>query len=753
LRWPAIAWLDLAWSRGAREAGLAFAIAIGVLLFLTAWDPALIRGLETASLDLRFRLRGAKPAEAQTVIVLVDDASLAKLGRWPLSRRLFAKAVDRLDRAGARVIAFDLLFAERESAVSNDLRNAARTAASGVSEPRLRQSFAQLAEDDPDGEFAAALRASGRVLLPLVFAFHGPDADAPPLLSAQVYQRLDQSLNEPIFPLQPQQAVWPIPELAEAAAGLGHVNIAFDRDGEPRYDYLAVPFSGDFVPSLAVRAAAAYLGLPWSNVGLALGDGIELGDRSIPTDPAMRLVVNYRGPRGTIPTYSFADLVEGRLAADLFKGRIVLVGASFIGNTDAYPGPFDNTQIPGAERLANIVDTILAGDFIGENPPPWPLIVIGLVALLAVAIGLAAALLPTRLAALGGAVPILGWAGGAQIAFAHGLWLPLVGPGIALAAAIASVLLFRYGFVDRQRHLIQSAFRHYLAPDLVNALAAHPERLELGGETRMLSVMFADIRGFTAISEQFKANPQGLSRLINRGFLSPMTKLIMARRGTIDKYMGDCVMAFWNAPLDDAGHADHACDSALAMLAEIERVNRELREEAEAEGRVFHPLHIGIGINTGECVVGNMGSDERFAYTAMGDAVNLASRLEGQSKTYGLSIIIGEATREAAPSWAALELDRVAVTGKQEAVRIYTLLGDPAYAKTGEFATLAERHAVMLELYRAQDWRAARAALCACRGGDPRLEAFYELYDARLAYFTANPPAADWDGVFVALTK
>ncbi len=617
----------------------------------------------------------------------------------------------------------------------------------------MRQALAHLADDDPDGDFAAALRANGKVLLPLAFSFEGRVEEAPPQLAEQVYQRLGQSLNEPVFPLQPRQPVLPIAELAEAAAGLGHVTIAFDRDGEPRYDYLAVPFSGDFVPSLPVRAAALYLALPWSQVGLALGDGVGLGDRLIPTDPAMRLVVNYRGPRGTIPTYAFDDLIEGRLAADLFKDRIVLVGASFIGNTDSYPGPFGNTPIPGTERLANIVDTILAGDFIRENPPPWPMIVIGLVAVLAIATGLAAAVLPTRLAALGGAVPILGWAGGAQIAFAHGLWLPFVAPITGLAAATAGVLLFRYGFVDQQRRLIQSAFRHYLAPDLVNALAAHPERLQLGGETRMLSLMFSDIRGFTAVSEQFKANPQGLSRLVNRGFLSPMTKLIMARRGTIDKYMGDCVMAFWNAPLDDPDHADHACDSALAMLAELRRINRELKEEAEVDGRVFHPIEIGIGINTGECVVGNMGSDERFAYTAMGDAVNLASRLEGQSKTYGISIIIGEATREAAPSWAALELDLVAVAGKQEAVRIYTLLGDRAHGATPGFTELAEHHAVMLERYRARDWTEAATALRHCRGRDPRLEPLYDLYAERLAYFAANPPAADWDGVCVALTK
>ncbi|HEV2334484.1 MAG TPA: CHASE2 domain-containing protein, partial [Stellaceae bacterium] len=491
MRWPAFVW-----PRGTREAGLAATLAIATLLFLTVEDPALVRGLETASLDLRFRLRGAQAPEPETVIVLVDDHSLARLGRWPLSRRLFAKAVQLLDRAGARVIAFDLLFAEPELPIANDLRNAARIAAGALGDtqdPRLRQALRRLADDDPDGDFAAVLRASGKVLLPLAFSFQGPTEEEPAQLSQQVYLRLDQSRNEPIFPLQPKAAVLPILPLAEAAAGLGHVNIAFDRDGEPRYDYLALPFSGDFVPSLALRIAAAYLGLPWSEVGLALGDGVELGDRSIPTDPASRLVINYRGPRGTIPTYSFADLVEGRLPGDLFKGRIVLLGASFIGIADSYAGPFGNTPIPGTERLANIVDTILAGDFIRENPPPWPSIVIGLIAGLAIVAGIAAALLPTRLAVLGGAVPILGWAGGAQLAFAHGLWLPLVSPIVALAAATTGVMLVRDGFVDHQRRLIQSAFRHYLAPDLVNALAAHPERLQLGGETRMLSVMFSDI--------------------------------------------------------------------------------------------------------------------------------------------------------------------------------------------------------------------------------------------------------------------
>jgi adenylate cyclase len=735
---------------------LALALALAVLLPLTVYAPGLLRDLETAALDLRFRIRGPLMPEPATLIVMVDEDSLNRFGRWPLSRRLYAEAIDILDRAGARVIAFDLLFAEAEHPVPADLRALARAAAerlSGAEHAGLRAALARAAEDMPDADLARSLRASGKVLLPVAFsAFSGTAEDAP-LLAEHGYLLLEPSTNEPFFPLQPARALLPVPLLAEAAAGLGHVSIAFDRDGAPRYDYLALPFSAEFIPSLPVRIAAAYRGVTWDDVGLALGDGVRLGDRVVPTDPAMRLVINYRGPRGTIPTYSFADLIDGRLDPALFADRIVLIGASITGLSDEYPGPFGSTPIPGTERLAHIVDTILAGDLIRDNPPPWPRIVIGLIALLAMSAGFAAALLPTPLAAFGGAVPILGWLAGAQMAFVHGLWLPVVAPGLALAAATAGVLLFRYGFVDRQRRLVQTAFRQYLAPELVNELSAHPERLRLGGESRMLTIMFADIRGFTAIAEAFKANPQGLSRLINRGFLSPMTRLIMARRGTIDKYIGDCVMAFWNAPLDDPAHADHACDSALAMVAALDRINRELAAEAAAENRAFHPIQVGIALNTGECVVGNMGSDERFAYTAMGDAVNLAARLEGQGKTYGVPIILGEATRAAAPSWAALELDRITVKGKAEAVSIYTLVGDAAHAQTAEFASLAQWHAALLARYRARDWAGARAALARCRGRDAQLEGLYRVYDERLAYFAEHPPPRDWDGVFVALTK
>ena len=740
-------------TRGAREAGLALVVAAVVLLLFMLDGSSLLRGLETASLDLRFRLRGAKPPGPEVAVVLVDDRSLASLGRWPLSRHLFAQALRNLDRAGAKVIVFDLLFAEPEQPIPPALRDAARTAASDLgSDATLRAALTQLADDDPDGDLAAAIRASAKVLLPVAFTFGGPAGDEPERLSDSAYARFDKSPVAPVFPLTPTGAVMPVAALADAATGLGHVNIAYDRDGAPRYDYLALPFGGDFIPSIAVRAAAAFLGVPWSDVGLAPGTGVALGGRFVPTDRAMRLVVNYRGPRGNFPTYSFVDLVAGKVSDAALAGKIVLLGASFVGNSDSNAAPFGSTPMPGTERMANIVDTILQRDFIAEEPAPWPLIVMGAVLLLAAATGAATARLPTRTAAVAAILPIAVWAAAVQSAFALGLWLPLVQPLAALAAAMLAVLLFRYWVVDREGRTIQGAFRHYLAPDMVAMLAADPGRLKLGGETRAMTLLFCDIRGFTAISEQFKTNPQGLTQLINR-FLTPMTDIIMARRGTIDKYMGDCVMAFWNAPLDNPAHADHACDSALAMISALEAINLQLEAEAQAQGRPFHLLKVGSGLNSGDCVGGNMGSDQRFDYSVLGDAVNLASRLEGQSKTYGVPIVIGEATRAAAPDWAALELDLIAVKGKRDAVRIYALLGDAATARAPEFASLVAAHARLLERYRAQDWVGARAALAECERRDDRLAALYALYAERIAYFETNAPGENWDGVFVATSK
>lgn len=662
--------------KGVRESGLALLAAGAALLSLAVGaETPLLRDLETASLDLRFRLRGPVQPGPETALIVVDDKSLAALGRWPFSRRLLARAVHAISDAGARVIVFDLLFSEPEQPISPSTRAAARDAAArlaGSSDgaDTLRDALERIAADDPDAEMRAALEASGRVLLPYAFAFGGEPGDAPPYLTASAYQRFDRSPEVPTFPLRPAAIVTPLEPLARAAAGLGHVNIAFDRDGAPRYDYVALPFGADFYPSLPVRAVANYLGQPWSEVGLALGAGVRIGPRLIPTDRAMRMLINYRGPRGTFPTYSFVDAIEGRLPSDALRDRLVLVGAAAIGVNDTFRSPFGSAPLPGVERMASIVDTILRQDFIGR-PPGLGFAESLAVLLLAALAGAATTVVPTRAAAFAGVMPMLLWAAAALAAFRAGVWLDLVAPEIAFAAALMAVLAFRYLIVERDGREIKSAFRHYLAPDLVNALAAHPERLRLGGETRPMTVMFCDVRNFTGLSEGMA--PAALVQMMNR-ILTPATDIVMRHRGTVDKYIGDCVMAFWNAPLDDEFHARHACAAALDLLGAVDRLAGEL---ADSLGGAR--LEIGIGVNSGPCLVGNLGSAQRFEYSVMGDTVNVASRLESLTKTYGVPLLVGDATREQAPDLPWLAIDEVAVRGRTAPVRIHTLWTGPEH--------------------------------------------------------------------------
>jgi adenylate cyclase len=294
-----------------------------------------------------------------------------------------------------------------------------------------------------------------------------------------------------------------------------------------------------------------------------------------------------------------------------------------------------------------------------------------------------------------------------------------------------------------------------MSPALVAELAQSSERLVLGGEMRVMSIMFSDVRGFTTISESYKRDPHGLTALMNR-FLTPLTNAIIDHKGTIDKYMGDAIMAFWNAPLTDAHHERNACEAALDMLRRLAVLNAELAKEAAALGKSSKPLDVGIGVNTGECVVGNMGSDLRFDYSVLGDTVNLASRLEGQSKTYGVKIILGDATAAAVKeAFAVIELDLLVVKGKSEPEAVWTLLGDARVRRQSDFQALAEVHADMLEHYRGRDFAGAEARLAACRAfaRNFAIEGLYDIYANLIAAFRAAPPPEDWSGVYTATSK
>ena len=326
-------------------------------------------------------------------------------------------------------------------------------------------------------------------------------------------------------------------------------------------------------------------------------------------------------------------------------------------------------------------------------------------------------------------------------------------PG-AVTIAIYAILTFsNYAREAAEKRQVRGAFAHYLSPALVEQLAENPDQLKLGGETKEMTLLFCDVRGFTTISEQFKSNPQGLTVLINR-LLTPLTKEILDREGTIDKYMGDCIMAFWNAPLDDPEQAFHACESSLAMFESLVALNAERKIEAEEEGIEFLPLNIGIGINTGDCVVGNMGSEQRFDYSVLGDAVNLAARLEGQSKNYGVGVVIGEVTyNQVGDQFATIELDQIAVKGKTEAVTIFGLLGGPEMREEADFQNLVETHNKMLTAYRSQDFTTAESLCKACREIPGNPDVLYDLYDERIEDYKESPPGPDWDGVFVATSK
>jgi adenylate cyclase len=431
--------------------------------------------------------------------------------------------------------------------------------------------------------------------------------------------------------------------------------------------------------------------------------------------------------------------------ADKLAGRVVLIGASFAGSSDSFVQPFGNTPLPGVERMANIIDTIIGHDFIEAPTGSWNIVVTAMILLAATLAGAVTEFLPTRFASLAGATPLAAWAGAAQLAFAQNVWLPLVAPMVALATSAATVLLFRYWVVDRDGRRVRMAFRQYLAPELVAELAAHPERLQLGGEMRLMTILFCDLRSFTTLAEGVDART--LTSFLN-SFLPPMTEIIIAQKGTIDRYLGDGIMAFWNAPLDDPDHAKNAVRAAQAMRRKLVELNRGWKAEAQAAGKVFWPVRMRIGINTGECCVGNYGSQQHFNYSLLGDPVNLASRLEGLGKIYGIDLVIGEETAARLGDPQLIEIDLVAVKGKTQAIRVYTL----SLERIKEEQLIA-RHAALLEAYRRQDWASAHRAIADCRRYDAALAQLYDLYDERIAFFAANPPGCEWDGVFVASEK
>ncbi|MDE2167206.1 MAG: adenylate/guanylate cyclase domain-containing protein [Alphaproteobacteria bacterium] len=516
-----------------------------------------------------------------------------------------------------------------------------------------------------------------------------------------------------------------------------HVELMVDPvDGVVRWIYPGAPTpDGGYVPGFA-RAIAARAGVTTPRA-------------------AEEIVWHGRPDAATPPFRIFPAQTLALLPPAWFKDKIVLIG-EIVTLTDRARTPFTIVyprsmgSMAGVEILANEVSQLINHRHIGRLSWPGEVLFVGLFAALGTAFGAYNHRMAFYLAG-GAAVLAVLWIGSFALFHFSGLMTPLVEPSAAFLLATWTTTATTGREAKRQRVFIQSAFSRYVNPQLVRQLANDPASLRLGGEMRNMTLMFGDIRNFTSIAESMEA--QELTQFINR-FMTPMTTAILNCGGTIDKYMGDGIMAFWNAPVENPAHAEDACRAALSMRAALAQMNENRRAEAAAEGRNFERLRIGIGLNTGLCCVGNMGSDHRFDYSVIGDNVNLCSRLEGQTKTYGVDIILGEVTAAGAPGLAGLEIDLIRVKGRTRPLRIFALIGDETVARNPAFIALKADHDAMLIAYRARNWREARTRWIACQAVAPQLmQDFYALYETRITGFEAEPPPQDWDGVYVAMTK
>jgi adenylate cyclase len=473
----------------------------------------------------------------------------------------------------------------------------------------------------------------------------------------------------------------------------------------------------------------------------------------IPTDRNAQLWIHF-GPHDPRRYVSAKDVLKDRVPADRIKGKLVLIGTSAVGLHDVKTTPVD-PAMPGVEVHAEVLENILTNSVL-----VYPAYAIGaeLAAAVVISLGIIAlgpVLGASMMLVLGGVVAVILAAGSWYFFAEQRILLDATYPLICTSLIYLTLIFINYFREQMQRRRIRSAFGQYLAPSLVEQLAHSHEKLVLGGEERNMTIMFSDVRGFTTISEMYKDDPQGLTSLINH-FLTPMTNAIIDHNGTIDKYIGDAIMAFWNAPLDDPAHGLNACKAALEMLRRVEKLNLEREAQARQTGHRFIPIKVGVGINTGHCIVGNMGSDLRFNYSVLGDSVNLASRLEGQSKSYGVPIIIGSKTAQAAgEDLAILELDSITVKGKTEPDTIYTVLGDEDVARSERFQRARDLVEEMLACYRRREFAEAAEVIDRYVKFEDgfNLKHFFELYAARLRTFRQTPPPADWNGVFVLETK
>jgi adenylate cyclase len=730
---------------------VALTVLAGALLLRVA-DPAMLVSLRQSAFDVYQRLQPRLYSpEAPVRIVDIDEAALAEYGQWPWPRTIIARLVDKLTEKGAAVVAFDMVFAEPDR---SSIRRMVRDLVA-FTDPETVQKLAAAIQDN-DQVLADAM-AHSRVVTGFGFDLKGGKR------AARIFHGVAFAGDDPRQFL-PQQAgtVKSIDILEAGAKGNGSVN-SDASDVIRRLPMLFRVVGQDALfPALSIEAlrvaqgASTYLIKSSGASGeFSFGErtgivAIKTGDIEVPTDAHGRVVLFDTGHRAE-RFVSARAVMKDEVPREKIEGHVVFVGTSALGLKDQRNTPVQDA-VPGVEVHAQLAEQMIEQKFLSR-----PDYADGAEYVYLVVIGLLFAWLLPRLSAGRMAVVAAVFIGiGLLVPWVaysryHLLLDPIYAPATLATIYVASTAL-AFMRTERERAEIRGAFGLYLSPELVEQLARNPRLLQLGGEQREITVMFTDVRGFTTISEQF--DPHGLTRFMNR-FLTPMTDLILHRRGTIDKYMGDAIMAFWNAPLSVDDHAAHACDAALAMSAKMRSLNEEWKAEAEAAGRHHIAVNIGIGLNTGLASVGNFGSTQRFTYSCLGDAVNLASRLEGQCKTYGVGIVVGQTTRTQAADHAMVELDLITVKGRTEPEHVHALLGDATLAQSPEFRALAERQAAFLTKYRSGAFSEALGLLDACESAAAAVDwmsGYHETMRARIRALIDDPPS-DWSGVHIAREK
>ena len=714
---------------------LAFAIFVS---FLPILNPLQIfTSLQNYSFDTFQRIlpREVYP-EDPVVIIDIDDRSLAEIGQWPWSRNQLAKLTNQAYAAAA--LGFDVVFAEP------DRTNPQNLIASYSLNEELAKELTSLPSNDE--LFAQAIKNHGTVVLGQ--ALNNNEISKP---SKTKFGLVIQGDDPKQFVTNYLGVQNNIKLLDASAQGIGSMSIG-NNDAIVRQLPTFESIGDQLIPSLAIEMTRVAVGastfqIKSSNAsseeayGAQTGiNNIKLGPLTIPTTAKGNAWIYFTATKN-ISTVSAVDVISGAIPPEFFEGKVALVGTSASGLLDLRSTPTEK-NIPGVTIIAQFIQQIFANEFLQR--PDW---LFGAEFLAGLILAISITLSIQALGPIGGLSILVGGSGGiigsSYYFFKSKLFLvDPISPLIIALSVYVAVTFFNFLFTELERGRVRGAFAQYLSPEMVNRLAESSESLVLGGEKKEMTFLFSDIRGFTKISEQYKDDPEALTQLINQ-LLTVLSNAILDHGGTIDKYMGDCIMAFWNAPTDQANHRQLAIESAHAMNNALSKFNQSL------EGSLDFKLEIGIGINSGECIVGNMGSDKRFDYTVLGDAVNLASRLEGQSSNYGLNMVLGENSYLQDSSYQMIEIDKIAVKGKSAAETIFTCF-EPATKFADNFMA---KHINFLKEYRSQQWDNANLLIDELISSPNELELYYKHMRARIDEYKINPPSSDWEGVYVAQNK